>query len=59
MDAAIRGTGSRRHHGPGLGSQAVDPFTGQDGLAGILVPAKAGPVALALVLLIGDGAFDN
>jgi hypothetical protein len=40
-----------------LGSQAVDPIRGRDGLAGLHIGSQRGPVAFFLDLFVGNGAF--
>ena len=59
MDAAVGRAGADRDDGQRLGRQPVDPVAGGDRLAGLLVGAERGPVALFLDLLVGDRAFDD
>ncbi len=59
VNSAVGGAGSGSDHSPGFGRQPVDPFAGRDGLPGLRVSAERSPVSLALVLLVGNGAFDH
>ena len=58
-DAAVGGAGPDRDDRRGLRSQPVDPLVGGDRLAGLRVDADAGPVALAVDLLVRDRALDD
>jgi hypothetical protein len=59
VNATVGGAGSGGDYGPGVGSEAIDPFTGSDGLAGFGVGAEGGPIALILIMFIWNGAFDD
>ena len=39
--------------------EAIEPFIGRNGLPRQRIGAECGPVAFGLVLLVGDGAFDD
>ena len=59
VDAAVGGASAAGHHGQRLGSEAVNPLIGGDGLAGLGIGAERRPVSLLLDLLVGDGAFHH
>ena len=59
MNAAVGGAGSAGDDGESLGSEAVDPLAGGDGLAGVGISSQTCPVAFLLDLLVGDGSLDN
>ena len=58
-DPAVGGARPDGDDGGRLVGQAVDPLVGGDGLAVLGVDAEAGPVALAVDLLVGDRALDD
>ena len=58
-DAAVGGARPDGDDGRGLVGEAVDPLVGGDGLAVLGVDPEAGPVALAVDLLVADRALDD
>ena len=59
MDAAVGRTRSRRHHCPSLGRQPIDPLTGRNRLAGLLVGAHRSPVTFFFIVLVRNRSFDH
>ena len=59
MNPAIGRACASAHDSPGVGSQAVNPFTGGDGLAGLVIGTKRSPITFGLVILVGYGPFDD
>ena len=59
VDAAVGGAGADGDDGQRLGRQPVDPGVEGDGLARLRVVAHRGPVAVAVDVLVGDGALDD
>src|SRR4051795_331847 len=59
VDTAIGRAGADGHDAPGLRGEAVDPPVQRERLAGRLVVAERGPVALAVDVLVGDRALDD
>ena len=59
MNAAVGGARAAGHDGPGARSEPVDPMASGDRLAGSRIGPETGPIALGLVVLVGDRAFDH
>ena len=59
MDSTIGGAGAHGDYGPGMRREPVDPLAGGDGLTGCRVGAERGPIAFALIVFVGNGAFDD
>src|SRR3954467_896478 len=59
VDAAVRGARPDRDDAPRLRGEAVEPPVQRERLAGRLVVAERGPVAVAVDVLVRDRAFDD
>src|SRR6478672_2340474 len=57
MDATVSSAGACRDHGPSMGSEAINPFAGCDGLACRIVGPQRCPVAFVLIVLVWNRAL--
>ena len=59
VNAAVSGAGSGADYGDRLGREAIDPFIGGDGLAGVGIGPEGRPIPFLLDLFVGNRTFHH